>query len=158
VPILGFLAYNTPYQLEGIIEEKMKKLEVLIGYMLTFALSVNAQNTTKSEVNTEDLSCTNSVAFDLAYDAGQEYAQAINNIPGVLKIEIGTCSDIESKAVTSTQWKCGVFVWFENEMQREVFHQTTSLWGGSLKLKGGGDEVPVCSRTVQQLTSKGGPY
>lgn len=131
----------------------MKNTLILIGYLMMWGLVAKAQ----AEVQVEDHTCLNSQAYDLAYEAGQKYAQTINNIPGVLKIEIGTCSENESKAVTSAQFKCGVFVWFENDTQREVFHQTTSLWGGLLKLDNGTD-VPVCSKIVQQMTSKSGLY
>lgn len=154
VPFFGQAAYNTPYQLDGIIEAKMKKIVTLIAYFMMWGLIVEAQ---PEETPTEDQTCLNSKAYDLAYEAGQKYAQKINNIPGVLKIEIGNCSEAESMAVTSSEFKCGVFVWFENDIQREVFHQTTSLWGGLLKLDNGVD-VPFCSKIVQQMTSKGGLY
>jgi hypothetical protein len=129
----------------------MKQLINFIALItLTFApLVVQAEES--------DITCSNSVAFDLAYQAKQEYEQKLGAIPGVIKIGIETCSETESFGVTSDRWQCGVYLWFSDDNVREVFHQTTGVWGGKLQMTGG-QAVPICSRTAQQVTTKDGPF
>lgn len=103
-----------------------------------------------------DDNCTNSSAYDLAYEAKHQFEKTLNDIPGALKIEVETCNEEESYGVTAGNMQCGVFVWFEDEDKRAQFHHTTSLWGGKLKLANG-QTVPVCSKASLQLMSKG-PY
>jgi hypothetical protein len=123
---------------------------------LTVATTLTICSTTAFS-DEKDQTCNSSEAYDLAYQAMQEYEQKFINIPGVLKIEIESCNDLESKGVSKGKVQCGIYLWFADEATKESFYQTTNVWSGKVKVSNG-KSVPVCSSLAPQVTNKGGIF
>jgi hypothetical protein len=129
----------------------MKKISTLLTILNFLVISSAAYAVEKI-----DKSCDDPSSYDLAYKANQEFNNILENVPGAINIEIETCNEFESYAISAGKLQCGVSVWFSDEKLRDEFHQKSREWQGKLKLADG-SLAPVCSRVSLQLMSKG-PY
>jgi hypothetical protein len=98
-----------------------------------------------------DNSCDNSFQKQAADSAMLVLNQTVQAIPGVIRVEIESCSEMESPAVTPEMgFTCGVFLWFSSAEAREVFSASSKIWNGAyvVDINGTLVTVPICSRTV----------
>ena len=96
-----------------------------------------------------DLTCSNPDMLKRADLAYTENRAIIEKIPGVVRVEVADCSEIEAPAVTGVDgFVCGVFVWFDNSISESIFKATTKIWSGQI-----GSGVPTCSRTTSRVLS-----
>jgi hypothetical protein len=94
-----------------------------------------------------DFSCANPDMLRLADATYKMNLTLMGKIPGVVKVEVGDCSEIESPAVTADMgFVCGIFLWFDNSEAESIFKATTKIWGSTL-----GSGIPTCSRTVSRV-------